>query len=60
MYAIGWEDFVSFKDANVDKNLAAVSLVNKTLEDNPIYSTPILVVAGLFSPLISSIGNLFF
>jgi hypothetical protein len=37
------------KDSNVDKNLAAVSLVNKTLEDNPIYSTPILVIAGLFS-----------
>jgi hypothetical protein len=36
------------KDANVDKNLAAVALVNKTLEDNPIYSTPILVIAGLF------------
>jgi hypothetical protein len=37
-----------FEDTNVDKNLAAVALVNKTLEDNPIYSTPILVIAGLF------------
>jgi hypothetical protein len=36
------------KDTNVDKSLAAVPLLNKTLEDNPIYSTPILVIAGLF------------
>lgn len=40
--------FSYFEDNNVDKNLAAVSLVNKTLEDNPIYSTPILVIAGWF------------
>jgi hypothetical protein len=39
---------LSPKDTNVDKSLAAVSLINKTLEDNPIYSTPILVIAGLF------------
>ena len=37
-----------FKDTNVDKNLIAIPLLNKTMEDNPIYSTPILVIAGLF------------
>jgi hypothetical protein len=37
-----------FLDTNVDKNLVAVPLVNKTLEDNPIYSTPILIIAGWF------------
>ncbi|CAF1035789.1 unnamed protein product [Rotaria sp. Silwood1] len=41
----GYGDFCS--DANVDKSLATVSLINKTLEDNPIYSTPILVIAGI-------------
>ena len=35
-----------FQDNNVDKNLAPVPLLNRTLEDNPIYSTPILVIAG--------------
>lgn len=33
-------------DFNVDKSLVPVPLINKTLEDNPIYSTPILVIAG--------------
>ncbi|CAF3774801.1 unnamed protein product [Adineta steineri] len=41
----GYGDFCS--DTNVDKSLATVSLLNKTLEDNPIYSTPILVIAGI-------------
>lgn len=41
----GYGDFCS--DANVDKSLTPVSLLNKTLEDNPIYSTPILVIAGI-------------
>lgn len=36
-------------DTNVDKSLSPVPLVNKTLEDNPIYSTPIVVIAGSFS-----------
>ena len=35
-----------FADNNVDKNLAPVPLLNRTLEDNPTYSTPILVIAG--------------
>jgi hypothetical protein len=38
-----------FEDINVDKSLASVPLLNKTLEDNPIYATPILVIAGLLS-----------
>ncbi|CAF0787597.1 unnamed protein product [Adineta ricciae] len=41
----GYGDFCS--DANVDKSLASVPLLNKTLEDNAIYSTPILVIAGI-------------
>jgi len=41
----GYGDFCN--DLNVDKALQAVPLVNKTLEDNPIYSTPILIVAGM-------------
>jgi len=41
----GYGDFCS--DTNVDKNLSPVPLVNKTLEDNPIYSTPIVVIAGI-------------
>ncbi|UJR23354.1 hypothetical protein I4U23_026366 [Adineta vaga] len=41
----GYGDFCS--DVNVDKSLSSVPLLNKTLEDNPIYSTPILVVAGI-------------
>ncbi|CAF3010399.1 unnamed protein product [Rotaria sp. Silwood2] len=41
----GYGDFYS--DTNVDKNLATVPLFNKTLEDNPIYSTPILAIAGI-------------
>ncbi|CAF0873469.1 unnamed protein product [Didymodactylos carnosus] len=32
---------------NVDKSLSPVALLNKTLEDNPIYSTPILIIAGI-------------
>jgi hypothetical protein len=35
-----------FVDVNVDKSLVPVPLMNKTLQDNPIYSTPILVIAG--------------
>jgi hypothetical protein len=46
----GYGDFCS--DTNVDKSLVAVPLINKTLEDNPIYSTPILVIAGLFCSFI--------
>ncbi|CAF0885021.1 unnamed protein product, partial [Didymodactylos carnosus] len=41
----GYGDFCS--DTNVDKNLQPVPLLNKTLEDNPIYSTPILIIAGI-------------
>ncbi|CAF3511522.1 unnamed protein product [Rotaria socialis] len=41
----GYGDFCS--DTNVDKNLVPIPLINKTLEDNPIYSTPILVIAGI-------------
>ncbi|CAF2618163.1 unnamed protein product [Rotaria sp. Silwood2] len=41
----GYGDFCS--DTNVDKNLATLSLINKTLEDNSIYSTPILIIAGI-------------
>ncbi|CAF3530075.1 unnamed protein product [Rotaria socialis] len=41
----GYGDFCS--DTNVDKNLAPIGLLNKTLEDNPIYSIPILVIAGI-------------
>ena len=41
----------SFKDANVDKNLSPVPLLNRTLEDNPIFTTPILVIAGSFLQL---------
>lgn len=41
----GYGDFCS--ELNVDRSLVAVPLVNKTLEDNPIYSTPILVIAGV-------------
>ena len=37
-----------FEETNVDKSLSAVPLLNRTLEDNPIYSTPILVIAGRF------------
>lgn len=48
---IEFEYLCVFKDTNVDKNLAPVPLVNRTLEDNPIYSTPILVIAGLFSAI---------
>jgi hypothetical protein len=33
-------------DINVDRSLLTVPLINKTLEDNPVYATPILVVAG--------------
>ncbi|CAF3535907.1 unnamed protein product [Rotaria sordida] len=41
----GYGDFCS--DTNVDKNLANIPLINKTLEDNSIYSIPILVIAGI-------------
>ncbi|CAF0806787.1 unnamed protein product [Rotaria sp. Silwood1] len=41
----GYGDFCS--DTNIDKNLFTIPLINKTLEDNPIYSTPILVIAGI-------------
>ncbi|CAF1025761.1 unnamed protein product [Adineta steineri] len=41
----GYGDFCS--DANIDKHLIAVPLLNKTLEDNPMYSTPILIIAGI-------------
>ncbi|CAF4346235.1 unnamed protein product, partial [Rotaria sp. Silwood2] len=37
----GYGDFCS--DTNIDKNLFTIQLINKTLEDNPIYSTPILI-----------------
>ena len=40
-----------FLDTNVDKTLVAVPLVNKTLEENSMYSTPILVIAGWFFQL---------
>ena len=41
-----WEFTFVTSDINVDRSLLAVPLINKTLEDNPIYTTPILVVAG--------------
>ncbi|CAF2490560.1 unnamed protein product [Rotaria sp. Silwood2] len=41
----GYGDFCS--DTNIDKNLFTIPLINKTLEDNPIYSTPILIIAGI-------------
>ncbi|CAM4823109.1 unnamed protein product [Rotaria magnacalcarata] len=41
----GYGDFCS--DTNVDKDLVPIPLINKTLEDNPIYSIPILVIAGI-------------
>jgi hypothetical protein len=40
--------FIFLQDTNIDKSLVAVPLINKTLEDNPIYSTPILIIAGWF------------
>lgn len=40
--------FYLLEDKNIDKSLLSIPLINKTLEDNPIYSTPILVIAGLF------------
>lgn len=39
-------EFVDFIDINVDKSLSPIPLINKTLENNPIYATPILVIAG--------------
>ncbi|CAF3773594.1 unnamed protein product [Rotaria sordida] len=41
----GYGDFCT--GTNLDKNLVAIPLINKTLEDNPIYSTPILIIAGI-------------
>ncbi|CAF1025896.1 unnamed protein product [Adineta ricciae] len=42
-----YEDYGDFcSETNVDKSLSAVPLLNRTLEDNSIYSTPILVIAG--------------
>ena len=52
--------FLYFKDTNVDKNLAPVGLLNNTLEDNPIYSKPILVIAGWFLFFLNFIGNFYF
>ena len=40
------ETFSFLVDTNVDKSLVTLPLINKTLEDNPIYSTPILVISG--------------
>jgi hypothetical protein len=33
-------------ERNIDRPLESIPLLNKTLEHNPIYSTPILIVAG--------------
>ncbi|CAF1001251.1 unnamed protein product [Rotaria sordida] len=41
----GYGDFCT--GTNLDKNLVAIPLINKTLEDNPIYLTPILIIAGI-------------
>lgn len=46
MKIVSTDDRRCFSDVNVDKSLSPVSLVNKTLEDNPVYSTPIVVIAG--------------
>lgn len=41
----GYGDFCL--NENIDKRLLPVPIINKTLEDHPIYETPILIVAGL-------------
>lgn len=50
---VNWNEFkkkrkkeLVLSDTNVDKSLTPVPLLNKTLEDNAIYSTPIVVIAG--------------
>ena len=35
-------------DDNIDKPLLPAPIINKTLEDHPVYTTPILVVAGIY------------
>ena len=40
----GYGDFCY--DHNVDKQLKPIPLINKTLDDHPIFSIPILIIGG--------------
>ncbi len=40
----GYGDFCI--NENIDKPLRPAPLINKTLEDHPVYTTPIVIIAG--------------
>jgi hypothetical protein len=42
----GYGDFCI--NENIDKPLRPAPVINKTLEDHPVYSTPIVIIAGKF------------
>lgn len=41
------KNFSSFKAENIDKPLLPAPIINKTLEEHPVYNTPIMVVGAM-------------